>query len=84
MPLYDYKCWRCDYEFEEVSKIDDRSKMSCPKCTGKCYPLTTCNKRDWFRAGIWEDFGDQPVEVTSKKHLRELCKQNGVYARVLD
>ena len=84
MPLYDYKCKECHHEFEGVSKIEDRNKVPCPKCGGKSDLLITCNKRDWFKPSIWEDFTDHPIEVTSKKHLKALCKEHGVYARALD
>lgn len=81
MPLYDLKCLTCGREFEEFSKIDKRLSVKCP-CGGGTKVLLGA-KRDWFRAGLWEDFTDHPIEVTSKKHLRELCKRYEVQARCL-
>jgi len=83
MPLYDYRCKRCDHEFEEVAKIKDRYEVSCPKCSGGVTLLITGSKKDWFRPHWNENFDDQPVFVKSKGHYRELCKKYGVYARCL-
>jgi len=38
MPFYDYKCEKCDHSFEELLKIDERSKPTrrkCPECGEK-------------------------------------------------
>ncbi len=32
MPTYDYKCFACDYVFEEVQKITEDALTTCPKC----------------------------------------------------
>lgn len=32
MPIYEYSCIACDYEFELVQKISGVSASSCPKC----------------------------------------------------
>jgi putative FmdB family regulatory protein len=35
MPLYDYRCSKCNHTFEQFQKIDDRNKPTrkpCPKC----------------------------------------------------
>jgi len=35
MPLYDFKCKKCDNEFEEQCKIDNRKKVKCPNCKSR-------------------------------------------------
>ena len=84
MPLYDYRCSKCRHEFEQIAKINDRLDVKCPKCQSKCNILITGAKRDWFRAGYWEDFDEQPIYVESKGQLKQLCKKYGVYSRALD
>ena len=32
MPTYDYKCFACEYVFEEVQKITEDALTICPKC----------------------------------------------------
>ena len=34
MPTYQYKCDKCDYEFEEFQKMSDAAIEICPKCKG--------------------------------------------------
>jgi len=35
MPTYQYRCVKCENEFEEFQKITDDPIVSCPKCNGK-------------------------------------------------
>ncbi len=37
MPIYEYKCSECGYEFEEIQKFSDPPITVCPKCGGKVY-----------------------------------------------
>ena len=35
MPLFEYKCPKCDHEFEELRRSDDRDlPAKCEKCDG--------------------------------------------------
>ncbi len=34
MPIYEYKCLSCGYEFEEIQKFSDPVVSICPKCGG--------------------------------------------------
>jgi putative FmdB family regulatory protein len=34
MPLYEYKCSQCGYEFEVVQKSGAQPPKKCPKCSG--------------------------------------------------
>ncbi len=84
MPLYDYRCKKCRFEFESFNKIENRLNQKCPKCKSTCNLLITGVKKDWFRPGYWEDFSEEPIYVESKQHLKNLCKKYGVYSRALD
>ena len=35
MPIYDYKCSKCEHEIEIIQKINDKPKEVCPKCKKK-------------------------------------------------
>ena len=35
MPTYDYKCPKCNTEFQEVQKMSDKPVAKCPKCGAK-------------------------------------------------
>lgn len=32
MPLYDFRCIKCDNAFEEYSRYDERELVVCPVC----------------------------------------------------
>lgn len=35
MPTYDYKCEKCNTEFEEFQSMSDEPIATCPKCKAK-------------------------------------------------
>ncbi len=39
MPIYEYKCNRCDEIFEIFHKIEEDCKVTCPKCLGPAKKL---------------------------------------------
>lgn len=41
MPLYDFACKHCKHIFERFSVMDDKDKIQCPLCGGKCETLIT-------------------------------------------
>lgn len=34
MPIYEYKCKKCKFEFEDLKKIDSENPL-CPKCNSE-------------------------------------------------
>jgi len=38
MPIYEYKCAKCDYEFEKIQKVGSTSPP-CPKCGYGTYQI---------------------------------------------
>ena len=34
MPTYEYKCSKCNYEFEKFHGINDTPALQCPECNG--------------------------------------------------
>ena len=32
MPIYDYKCSKCDHQFEVIQKFSDNPLKKCPEC----------------------------------------------------
>ena len=35
MPTYDYRCRKCEHQFEVFHGIHDRSVRKCPRCGGR-------------------------------------------------
>ena len=32
MPLYEYKCAKCDHIYEKIQKFSDKPRAKCPEC----------------------------------------------------
>ena len=32
MPLYEFRCHKCDHEFEQIVFSSDKGLLKCPKC----------------------------------------------------
>ena len=76
MPVYEYKCWKCEEEFERIKQIKDRETDHCPKCGAKVRVAVSvpCMQPDSYWSGHVDDtFG----YVTSKKQLRDLESRAG-------
>lgn len=79
--MYDFKCLKCNNEFEDYAKIDDREDVLCPKCQGFTQVLITQGKaKDWFHPHYNEGLEEF---VTSKKHYKQLCLKHNVTSRAL-
>lgn len=35
MPVYEFKCKKCDAQFEELMRMNDSKKPICPECGAK-------------------------------------------------
>ena len=42
MPIYEYKCDKCDLVFSELRKISERkAPIACPKCGGEAQVIVS-------------------------------------------
>lgn len=80
MPMYDFICKRCNFEFETCVPIAERDEVTCKKCGARTSRKVARTKDDWFRPFVTEDFNGKPIEVKSKEHYKQLCKDHNVYA----
>jgi predicted nucleic acid-binding Zn ribbon protein len=87
MPTYDFLC-----EVDKQSLSDvylatrEADNPSCPKCSKPMERILSLGGRHvgasafpYVTKNIRKD--GKPVEVTSEKHLQQLCKENGVTHR---
>ena len=35
MPIYEYKCLKCEHQFEVIQRFSDNPVESCPECNKK-------------------------------------------------
>lgn len=76
MPVYEYRCWKCDEQFENIKPIKDREYDKCPVCGSKVRVAVSvpCMQPDPYWSGHIDDtFG----YVTSKKELRDKERRAG-------
>jgi hypothetical protein len=90
MPLYDLECEECGRVQEIFCCINSLRptimSASCkdPLCGGKQKQIIRTGRAgDWFHSFVSEDFNGSPIEVTSRRHLKQLCKEHGVQSRAL-
>lgn len=86
MPLYDYKCKSCDYQFEEINKVDVREEQKCLKCGSSTEILISISRESlkFFPEGFWRDLSHEPIYISSRQQLKDECRKHGCYAKYLD
>ena len=56
MPTYEYRCKKCQHEFEKVQKITEAPVKTCPKCKGAVVRLVSSSTfmlkgSGWYKDG---------------------------------
>jgi len=79
MPLYDYGCRECEAEWENMNFVAHRNDEVCPECgcPTTYIRLGVIRKQIQFPEGVWEHLGPEPLEINSKRQLREEVKKRG-------
>jgi putative FmdB family regulatory protein len=80
MPIYNYKCYECNTEFESFSTIKDREIATCSKCGKKAKKLFIgkhCNIFDPFKPYWSENISNdnKPVLIGSRAERKRLLKE---------
>ena len=81
MPLYDYKCTKCeDIQADVFAKVEQR-QLVCPKCGSDSERmLPRPGNVNVFKAGFYEHIAEEPIYCGSKADLRAACRQNQSYS----
>jgi len=91
MPLYNLKC-KCTHTFQAFFRKGINIESSCaicPECSSIAYitgraDTINIHSVHFFPSGIWEHIAPQPLEITSRRQLKEECAKHDVYAKYLD
>ena len=86
MPIYEYKCKKCDFKFEEYAEIKDhRADNTCPHCanvaprTVSMFSAVMGTKKarikDGFKPGFNPGLG---MHVETEGQLKKECKKRGL------
>lgn len=64
MPIYEYKCKKCNYQFEQLQKITDKPLCTCPKCKKKQLVKLVSNTSFQLKGTGWyvTDFKDKKIK----------------------
>lgn len=79
MPIYDYQCRECGYEFDTFQKMKDDTLIDCPDCERPMLqrlfsvPNVICEKEPTTL--------DQLAEKNSKRFGREECQERELKAK---
>ena len=66
MPLYDFKCLKCDHVFEGFARYEERGKP-CPKCEQVSIRLISLGTSAYREDAAWIESVLEVVDKTSKK-----------------
>ncbi|MDO8518961.1 MAG: zinc ribbon domain-containing protein, partial [Deltaproteobacteria bacterium] len=68
MPLYEYRCLKCEKDFEFLQKISEKPKSKCPACAGKLKKLVSESGFQLKGTGWYvTDFRDKGKKKEEKK-----------------
>jgi len=76
MPMYDFKCKVCGLVFERIVN-SNICEFECPVCFDIAEKIFSGTKFIPFKPYIETNLGDKPVEIKSKKQLRQECNKCG-------
>lgn len=73
MPLYDFLCERCKFEFEEMRTIEERCLTRCPHCNSRAKQIIKPGHGgiSLFKPGYWRDIDFDPIYISSPQQLRK-------------
>ena len=64
MPIYEYDCQHCGYNFEEVQKFSDPPVERCPECGNLAAKRKVSISSFHLKGGGWynDGYGSKPLE----------------------
>lgn len=76
MPTYDYKCLKCDINFEAFQKMSDEVLKSCPQCRGNVKRLISPGAAIIFKGkGFYATDYKKSKEPSVKKEVKSPCAE---------
>ena len=75
MPLYDFRCEKCDVEVEGYASVASRNEVACPMCGDTMTVLITTRAR----SVVYDYFSENlDAYVTGPAQRRRLMKERGL------
>ena len=82
MPIYDYKCSKCEHQIEVIQKVNDKPKTFCTKCKNES--LKKLVSAPSFKTGKKKNISTNEaantdkIKKTSKPTSNESSKQDKI------
>jgi putative FmdB family regulatory protein len=67
MPIYEYQCQACGYNFEEIQKVNDKPLCVCPQCKKSKVKRLISAANFHLKGGGWYKTDYQNKEVPAQK-----------------
>jgi len=78
MPIYEYRCEKCDHEFEVWQKVSDDPPKSCPECRGRRISRLISQTSFQLKGTGWYATvyaGKKPADAPPKKESTDSKKE---------
>jgi putative FmdB family regulatory protein len=66
MPIYEYKCSKCEHQFEVIQRFSDNPVESCPECNEKSVKKLVSAPSFRLKGGGWYE---TDFKTGSKKNI---------------
>jgi putative FmdB family regulatory protein len=66
MPIYEYKCSKCEHKFEVIQRFSDHPVESCPECNKKAVKKLVSAPSFRLKGGGWYE---TDFKTGSKKNI---------------
>jgi len=66
MPIYEYKCSKCEHKFEVIQRFSDHPVESCPECNEKAVKKLVSAPSFRLKGGGWYE---TDFKTGSKKNI---------------
>ena len=66
MPIYDYKCPKCEHQFEVIQKFSDKPIKTCPECNKESVQKLVSAPSFRLKGGGWYE---TDFKTGSKKNI---------------
>ncbi|MDR1057843.1 MAG: zinc ribbon domain-containing protein [Coxiellaceae bacterium] len=78
MPIYEYKCKKCGYRFEQLQKVTDKPLSTCPKCKKTQLVKLVSNTSFQLKGTGWyvTDFKNKTVPDKKLKRKKPKLQKN--------
>jgi putative FmdB family regulatory protein len=82
MPIYEYRCKKCDREFEVIQKVSDSPLRKCRGCSGRLEKLVSRSSFQLKGSGWYvTDYARKPAGPAKEKEKEKAKTEAGSKAK---